>query len=149
MRAARLCGDARGCGERARWGAGAHCGEGVRLSPKKDPRAGAAVRDAPGCPPAFCTSLAAPPGQGLSRPALPCPWLWLLFASNQAAIPQLMSCEAHGLQGRQGAGVYLRSLCLFRAEALMRLACGWAAGAVPTKTAFRPHPAGNLGTKAG
>lgn len=80
---------------------------------------------------------------------LPCPWAWSLFPSNQAATLHLTSFEAGGLQGQQGARVYLHCLCLFIAVALMRPELWLGLGGCPTKTAFRPHSAGKLGAKAG
>lgn len=79
----------------------------------------------------------------------PCPWLWFLLTSNQAATLHLTSCEAGGLEGHQRAGVCLHGLTLFIAVALLRRALWLGRGGCPTKTAFRPHSAGNLGTKAG
>lgn len=79
----------------------------------------------------------------------PCPWLWCLLTSNQAAALHLTSCEAGDLEGHQRAGVCLHGLCLFIAVELLRRALWLGRGGCPTKTAFRPHSAGNLGTKAG
>lgn len=122
------------------------CWPGAGQAPQRMKRT--EVRDTTWMPSGFLPLTCSSAWAGVFR-GLPCPWLWWLFASRWAATLQLTSCKAGGLWGHQRVGLYLHGLCLFITSGTDETGAMVGLGSYPIKTAFRPHLAGNLGTRAG
>lgn len=95
-------------------------------------------------PSGFSTLLAALPGQGSCVACrVPGPVLASAVISIEPGFhtPTALLC-GWWLPGPPESGVYFPHLCLFIAAALMRPTLWFGLGGCPTKTAFRPLPAG-------